>query len=126
MITGQVVVPGARTSKCPASGASTASVALSPTARARARYDIFGHANTSLGPNGVVGNVADITQFHDYVAALLAFVEAQHKAGKSRDEILAMRDPLPGFESFGRFGNANPRDSLTCAYEEVTSGSSGM
>ena len=33
---------------------------------------------------------------------------------------LAMRDPLPGFESFGRFGNPNPRDALTCAYEEVT------
>ena len=27
---------------------------------------------------------------------------------------------LPGFENFGRFGQANPRDALTCAYEEVT------
>jgi hypothetical protein len=31
-----------------------------------------------------------------------------------------MREPLKGFENFGRFGQANPRDALTCAYEEVT------
>jgi hypothetical protein len=43
------------------------------------------------------------------------------KAGRSREEILAMRDPLKGFESFGRFGQPNPRDALTCAYEEITS-----
>lgn len=83
---------------------------------------IFGHANTTLGPNGVVGSAADLKQFHDYIGALLAFVEAQHKAGKSRDEILAMRDPLAGFENFGRFGTPNPRDALTCAYDEVTGG----
>jgi glyoxylase-like metal-dependent hydrolase (beta-lactamase superfamily II) len=84
---------------------------------------IFGHANTSLGPTGVIGTAADLETFRNYIGALLAFVEAQHKAGKSRDEILAMRDPLPGFENFGRFGQANPRDPLTCAYEEVTTGS---
>ncbi|HEX6316882.1 MAG TPA: MBL fold metallo-hydrolase [Gemmatimonadaceae bacterium] len=83
---------------------------------------IFGHANTSLGPTGVVGGPAELTRFRDYIGALLAFVEAQHKAGKSREEILALRDPLPGFENFGRFGNANPRDPLTCAYDEVTAG----
>ena len=84
---------------------------------------IFGHANTTLGPNAIVGNAGDLTKFRDYLGALLAFVETQHKAGKSRDEVLAMRDPLPGFENFGRFGQANPRDALTCAYEEVTTGS---
>ena len=83
---------------------------------------IFGHANTSLGPNAVVGNAADLTRFKNYLGAVLAFVEAQHKAGKSKDEILAMRDPLAGFEAFGRFGQAGPRDPLTCAYEEVTTG----
>ena len=31
-----------------------------------------------------------------------------------------MRDPLKGFESFGRFGAASPRDPLTVAYEELT------
>ena len=79
---------------------------------------IFGHSGTGLP---VTGTQADIARFKDYIGALMAFVEAQVKAGKSRDEILAMRDPLAGFENFGRFGQANPRDALTCAYEEVTS-----
>ena len=81
---------------------------------------IFGHANASLGPTGVVGNATDLASFRDYLGAVLAFVETQHKAGKSREEILAMRDPLRGFETFGRFGQPGPRDALTCAYEEVT------
>ena len=79
---------------------------------------IFGHAGAGLP---VTGTAADLTRFRDYMGALLAFVEAQVKAGKSRDEILAMRDPLAGFENFGRFGQPGPRDALTCAYEEVTS-----
>ena len=78
---------------------------------------IFGHTGTGLP---VTGSQADVTRFKDYMGALLAFVETQVKAGKSRDEVLAMRDPLPGFENFGRFGQPGPRDALTCAYEEVT------
>jgi glyoxylase-like metal-dependent hydrolase (beta-lactamase superfamily II) len=80
---------------------------------------IFGHANAGLP---VVGSDKDLAVFREYLGALLAFVEAQVKAGKSRDEVLAMRDPLKGFETFGRFGQANARDPLTCAYEEVTTG----
>ena len=80
---------------------------------------IFGHANTGLP---VTGSKDALAQFRDYLGAVLAFVEAQHKAGKTRDEILAMRDPLKGFESYGRWGNPNPRDSLTVAYEEITAG----
>ncbi len=79
---------------------------------------IFGHANTNLP---VTGGRADVMQLRDYLTALLAFVGGQIKAGKGRDEILAMRDPLAGFESFGRFGNPNPRDPVTVAYEELTS-----
>jgi len=78
---------------------------------------IFGHTGAGLP---VTGSQADVTRFKDYLGALLAFVETQVKAGKSRDEVLAMRDPLPGFENFGRFGQPGPRDALTCAYEEVT------
>ena len=40
----------------------------------------------------------------------------------SRDEILAMRNPLAGYEAYGPFGVTNPREILTCAYEEVTTG----
>ena len=78
---------------------------------------IFGHANTSLP---VTGSQADLARFGEYFGALLAFVETQMKAGRLREEILAMRDPLKGFESFGRFGQPGPRDALTCAYEELT------
>ena len=78
---------------------------------------IFGHANTGLP---VTGSQADLAKFRDYFGALLAFVESQVKAGKSRDEVLAMREPLKGFETFGPFGQPGPRDALTCAYEEVT------
>ena len=78
---------------------------------------IFGHAGMGLP---VTGSHSDLTRFKDYMGALLAFVETQVKAGKSREDILAMRDPLAGFENFGRFGQPGPRDALTCAYEEVT------
>jgi hypothetical protein len=78
---------------------------------------IFGHANTDLP---VTGDRSELTRFKNYFEALLAFVETHVRAGRSRDEILAMRDPLSGFESYGRFGNPGPRDALTCAYEEVT------
>ena len=78
---------------------------------------IFGHANTGLP---VVGSRADLMLMRDYLTALLGFVESQIKAGRSRDEILVMRDGLKGFESHGRFGEAGPRDALTVAYEELT------
>lgn len=80
---------------------------------------IFGHANTGLP---VTGSRDDLAGLRDYFGALLAFVDAQVKAGKSREDVLAMRDPLKGFEAYGRFGNPGPRDALTCAYEEVTTG----
>ena len=80
---------------------------------------IFGHANTGLP---VTGSQAELAKFRDYLGALLAFVEAQVKAGRTREEVLAMRDPLKGFESFGRFGQPGGRDPLTVAYEEVMEG----
>jgi len=88
-----------------------------PRDHAKDTVYIFGHGNTGLP---VTGNQGDLARFRDYLGALLAFVESQVKAGRSRDEVLAMRAPLAGFESFGPFGQANARDALTCAYEEVT------
>ncbi len=78
---------------------------------------IFGHANTGFP---VTGDHTDLTDFRDYLGALLSFVESQIQAGHSREEILAMRDPLPGFEVYGPFGRPGPRDPLTCAYDEIT------
>ncbi|HVZ50113.1 MAG TPA: MBL fold metallo-hydrolase [Gemmatimonadaceae bacterium] len=86
---------------------------------ARDTQYICGHANTGLP---VVVTQADLVAFHAYLGAVLGFVEAQVKAGHARAEVMAMRDPLKGFESYGRFGAENPREILTCAYEEVTAG----
>lgn len=80
---------------------------------------IFGHAGTG---KPVTGTSADLLRFRDYLTAVLAFVETQVKAGKSREEIMTMRDPLAGFEAWGRFGQPGARDPLTVAYEEVTTG----
>ncbi len=78
---------------------------------------IFGH---SLNPTiPVTGSRADVMKFRDYLSAVLAFVGGQIKAGKSRDEVMAMRDPLPGFETFGPFGNPGAREIRTVAYEEL-------
>jgi cyclase len=78
---------------------------------------IFGHASTGLP---VTGDHTDLARFRDYLGAVLAFVDAQIRAGRGRDEILAMRDPLAGFAEFGRFGQPGPRDAVQCAYEEIT------
>ena len=77
---------------------------------------IFGHANTNLP---VTGNRADLLKFRDYLSAVLTFIGGQIKAGKSRDEILAMRDPLAGFETYGQFGATGAREIRTVAYEEL-------
>lgn len=78
---------------------------------------IFGHAGSGFA---VTGTRADLLHFRSYLDALLTFVESQVRAGRSRDEVLAMREPLPGFEEFGRFGQPGARDPLTVAYDEVT------
>ena len=81
---------------------------------------IFGHANTGLP---VTGSSADLLQFRDYLGAVLAFVERKTGEGRSRDEVMAMREPLAGFDAWGPFGQPGARDPLTVAYEEVTTGS---
>jgi cyclase len=88
-------------------------------AHARDTIYIFGHANTGLP---VTGSSADLLGFRDYLAAVVTFVERQVAAGRSREEVVAMREPLPGFEAWGAFGQASARDPLTVAYEEVTAG----
>lgn len=88
-------------------------------AHARDTLYIFGHAGEGLP---VTGNAADLLHFRDYLEAVLAFVERQVQAGRSRDEVLAMRTPLAGFEAWGPFGQAGPRDPISAAWEEVTTG----
>jgi glyoxylase-like metal-dependent hydrolase (beta-lactamase superfamily II) len=78
---------------------------------------IFGHAGTG---QPVTGPRAALLAFRDYLTALLAFVESQLKAGKSRDEILATQGPLPGFDAYGPLPKPAPRGALYSAVEEVT------
>lgn len=80
---------------------------------------LFGHAGEGLP---VTGGAAEVLQFRDYLRAVLAFVEQHVAAGRAREEILAMRAPLAGFEAWGPFGQAGARDPLTVAYEEVATG----
>ena len=88
-------------------------------AHARDTIYIFGHAGAGLP---VTGSSADVLQFRDYLGAVIAFVERQVAAGRSREEILAMREPLAGFEPWGPFGPPSGRDPLSVAYDEVTTG----
>jgi glyoxylase-like metal-dependent hydrolase (beta-lactamase superfamily II) len=78
---------------------------------------IFGHAGTG---QPVTGPRAALLAFRDYLTALLAFVESQLKAGKSRDEILATQGPLPGFDAYGPLPKPAPRGARYSAVEEVT------
>ena len=73
---------------------------------------VYGHANPKFGPTG---SAADLLAMRDYLTALLEFVRGQVKAGKPREAILAIVEPLPGFPDQGPLV---PR-VLSAAYEEV-------
>ena len=59
---------------------------------------IFGHGGMN---QPVTGPRADLMHFRDYLTALLAFVQAEIKAGKTREAILETKTPLQGFEAHG-------------------------
>jgi len=80
---------------------------------------IFGHAGSGFP---VWGGRADLIRLRDYIGTLFSFVEGHLQAGRTKEEVLAMREPLKGFEDFGPFGQAGAREPLTCAVEEVTTG----
>lgn len=76
---------------------------------------IFGHA---FDPEKVTGNKADIKAMQDYLKNLLAFVNSQIKAGKSKDEILKATS-IPGVTEWQ--GDGIER-GLQSAYEEEIEG----
>ncbi|MGD8322140.1 MAG: MBL fold metallo-hydrolase, partial [Gemmatimonadota bacterium] len=80
---------------------------------------IFGHAAPGLPP---VGTFTDLLRFRDYLSAVINFAGAKIRAGHSPEEVLAMRDPLSGFEEYGPFRQQGAREALTCAVQEVTQG----
>jgi glyoxylase-like metal-dependent hydrolase (beta-lactamase superfamily II) len=81
---------------------------------------IFGHSGNppapATGPFPVTGPRAELMYFRDYLTALLGFVQGEIKAGKTRDDIIAIATPLPKFETHG---NLN-RTILGAAYDELT------
>ena len=77
---------------------------------------IFGH-----GKDGVVlGKVADVKYFADYLSAALDLVRAGIKAGQSKEEI-AKATALKGFDDVAQI---NPRIALSgvleSAYDELS------
>jgi len=76
---------------------------------------IFGHA---FDPEKVTGNKADLKAMQDYLRNLLAFVNSQIKAGKTKDEILKSTS-IPGVTEWQ--GDGIER-GLQAAYEEAIEG----
>jgi glyoxylase-like metal-dependent hydrolase (beta-lactamase superfamily II) len=74
---------------------------------------IFGHGSPK---SGVTGGRADLLYMRDYLAALLEFVRGEIKAGKPKDVIVKIADPLKGFPDHGPLIER----VLTPAYEELT------
>lgn len=73
---------------------------------------IFGHANPAFP---VTGGSADLLYMRDYLGALLDFVRGEMKAGKPKDEIVKIVDPLKGFPDHGPL----IARVLTAAYDEL-------
>lgn len=75
---------------------------------------IFGHA---ADPEKITGGKAEIVAFAEYLQRLLAFVEGEIKAGKSKETIIKNKE-IPGLS-----WKANGAErSITAAYEELIAG----
>jgi cyclase len=74
---------------------------------------IFGHADPKFD---VTGSRADLNHHATYLTAVLEYVRAQVKAGKTRDQVVASTDIIKGFEDYGPL---TPRP-LGPAFDEVT------
>ncbi len=76
---------------------------------------IFGHA---FDPEKVTGNLQDIIAMRDYLINLLAFVNAEIKAGKTKEQIIKAV-AIPGVSEWQGEGIER---GLDAAYEEVIQG----
>jgi glyoxylase-like metal-dependent hydrolase (beta-lactamase superfamily II) len=81
---------------------------------------IFGHSGPqpapATGPFPLTGSRVELLYFRDYLTALLAYVQSEIKAGRSREVITAVSTPLKGFETHGNLTAA----ILGAAYDELT------
>jgi glyoxylase-like metal-dependent hydrolase (beta-lactamase superfamily II) len=76
---------------------------------------IFGHAGANAP---VTGSRADLMHFRDYLTALIEHVRREVASGRTEAEILAVREPLPGFPDHGPLNETILRN----AYQEVAGG----
>jgi cyclase len=74
---------------------------------------ISGHNNPLLTP---IAMRKDLLDFRDYLTALMYFVGGLIKDGKTREEVLARRDVIRGFEDYCPL-TANP---LPAAFDEIS------
>ncbi len=77
---------------------------------------VFGHGNAKFGVTGARG---DLLVFRDYLGGLLAHVEKEIAAGKSRDEIVALEN-LPDFPDYHQPRPNRLGSNLGVAYDELT------
>lgn len=77
---------------------------------------VFGHGNAKFG---VTGGPAELNGFRDYLSALLAHVEQEIAAGRSKQEIVAL-DNLPGFPDYHQPRPNRLAANLGVAYDELT------
>jgi hypothetical protein len=89
---------------------------LQTTLRGRRKFTrrrkIIGHAGPKFD---VTGSRADLSYHAIYLTALLEYVRAQVKAGKTREQILASTDVIKCFEDYGPLISR----PLGPAYDEV-------
>ena len=75
---------------------------------------VWGHSGARLP---VTGTKADVLKMRDYLTALVEYVRAGIKAGKSRDQIVSSKDILPGFDDRGPLTTR----ALAGTYDELVS-----
>ena len=80
---------------------------------------LFGHGSTTKPQFGSQGTRADLVVFRDYVSALLAHVQKEIAANKTRDEIITLQN-LPGFDDFHVTTGSRLPANLGAAYDELT------
>lgn len=78
---------------------------------------IFGHGNPKFG---VTGKREDLGVMRDYLSSLLEHVQKQIAAGKTKEEIVTLKE-FPGFPDFAQPGpNSRLASNLGVAYDELT------
>ncbi|HVU34551.1 MAG TPA: MBL fold metallo-hydrolase [Opitutaceae bacterium] len=77
---------------------------------------VFGHGSSKFG---IVGSHADLVVMRDYWSAVLARVEKEIAAGRSRAEIAGLGN-LDGFPDFHTSPPNRLADNLAAAYDELT------